>query len=275
MNREEIKKNIYPNLYKRGRSILEYIENISFIFYIFSRLCSSGKLLSDFVRRSRSRARFLRYLLVVGKREQYKGPVIRDEVRPVPRLASRTITLRELESLRTGLPIEGRERERARKTTASLFPFPHLSLFSRSSLRWSLRWSSYFENRMITRLRSRFPATCSRSGRVEDEYILLVEGFFLLLSRVERRHSLERSSLAWAISGQGRQRRFKDEEGESEPQRGKLLLYTRRLCLWEEKNQYARTHTHICIQISLCNCVGTIVKGTAMRVVRAKRSGFG
>lgn len=49
---------------------------------------------------------FLHYLLAVGKQEQdkqprNKGPVIRDGVRPGPRLASRTITLRELESVQT------------------------------------------------------------------------------------------------------------------------------------------------------------------------------
>lgn len=61
-------------------------------------------------------APFLYYLLAVGKQEQDKrprdkGPVIRDGVRPVPRLASRTITLRELESVQTGPDQESSEEE--------------------------------------------------------------------------------------------------------------------------------------------------------------------
>lgn len=58
-------------------------------------------------------------------------------------------------------------------------PLPHLRLsprfFSRPSFLLPYPYASYFENRMITRLRSRFPATCSRFGGVEGEYILSVE----------------------------------------------------------------------------------------------------
>lgn len=61
-------------------------------------------------------APFLYYLLAVDKQEQDKrpkdkGPVIHDGVRPVPRLASRTITLRKLESVQTGPDQESSEEE--------------------------------------------------------------------------------------------------------------------------------------------------------------------
>lgn len=71
-------------------------------------------------------ASFLYYLLAVGKQEQDKqprdkGPVIRDGVRPVPRLASRTITLRELESVQTGPDQESKEE--GKRELSSLFLF--------------------------------------------------------------------------------------------------------------------------------------------------------
>lgn len=123
-------------------------------------------------------APFLRHLLAVGKQEQDKqprdkGPVIRDGVRPVPRLASRTITLRELESVQTGTR-SGESREKRGRESVSF----SLYIFLRPFL-GSCPYVSYFKNRMITRLRSKFPATCSRSGGVEGEYILSREALSL------------------------------------------------------------------------------------------------
>lgn len=138
---------------------------------------------------------FLYYLLAVGKQKQDKqprdkGPVIRDGVRPVPRLASRTITLRELESAQT------RSREQGRREERTLFLLrPFLG---------SCPYASYFENRMITRLRSRFPATCSRSGGVEGEYILSREA----LSAEALQRSRSRVSYLEGERGQRRERRF-------------------------------------------------------------------
>lgn len=105
------------------------------------------------------------------KRPRDKGPVIRDGVRPVPRLASRTITLRKLESVQTGSDRE-KKREKARERTRRQTSLFSLYLFS-SFLPISSLCASYFVNRMITRLRSRAPrATCSRFAGVEGEYIL-------------------------------------------------------------------------------------------------------
>lgn len=56
------------------------------------------------------------------KRPRDKGPVIRDGVRPVPRLASRTITLRKLESVQTGS-----DREKKRENKQANFPFLSVS----------------------------------------------------------------------------------------------------------------------------------------------------
>lgn len=147
---------------------MKYIIPLS-LFYFFihvrhAKNCSSTDLCVQNV---------LCHLLTVDKQERDKrprdkGPVIRDGVRPVPRLASRTITLRELESVQTGSDQE-KKRERASELPLSLIS----SSLSSSFCPISSLCASYFVNRMITRLRSRAPrATCSRSAGVEGEYIL-------------------------------------------------------------------------------------------------------
>jgi len=75
----------------------------------------------------------------VGKQEQDKqprdkGPVIHDGVRPVSRLASRTITLRELESVRTGPDQESREEEKREREKKRELLFSSLHLSSSFSL---------------------------------------------------------------------------------------------------------------------------------------------
>lgn len=66
-------------------------------------------------------------------------------------------------------------------------------------------YAFYFENRMITRLRYRFPATCSRSEKVEGEYILSGEG----PKALRRQRSCSRVSHLGCRDERGR---FKDEE---------------------------------------------------------------
>jgi len=65
---------------------------------------------------------------------------------------------------------------------------------------------------MITRLRSRFPATCSRSGGVEGEYIL--SGEALSAEALQR----SRSRVSYLEGSSDVRGGFKDEEGESEPE---------------------------------------------------------
>lgn len=83
---------------------------------------------------------------------------------------------------------------------------------------------------MITRLRSRFPATCSRSGRVEGEYIL--SGEALSVEALQR----SRSRVSYLEGDSDERGSFKDEEGESEPEE---RFYYR--IAWGVD---ARTHTH-------------------------------
>lgn len=101
-----------------------------------------------------------------------RDPVIRDGVRPVPRLASRTITLRELESAQDW--IRSREREREEEIKSKL-PFSLISLhLSSSFFPIPSLCASYFVNRMITRLRSRalpaLPAPAPLESKVNIYY---------------------------------------------------------------------------------------------------------
>lgn len=70
---------------------------------------------------------------------------------------------------------------------------------------------------MITRLRSRFPATCSRSGGVEGEYILSREA---LSAEALQRGRSRVSYLEGGGGGSDVRGGFKDEEGAG----GTLLL---------------------------------------------------
>lgn len=185
---------------------------------------SRGKLLFN---RSWCSERFLCYLAADkqkrDKRPRDKGPVIRDGVRPVPRLASRTITLRKLESVFRLDPIlreeENKHQTREKERWASLFS--HLSLhLSSSFFPISSLCASYFVNRMITRLRSRAPrATCSRSAGVEGEYILSGE------VPAKRGTSHNVAALAWATSEA--ETREEGSRTKKENRRAALLLYER------------------------------------------------
>lgn len=110
---------------------------------------------------------------------------------------------------------------------------------------------------MITRLRSRFPATCSRFGGVEGEYILSME-------RIQGRYytSTQRGrSRVSELGGRDERGGFKDE-GESRSRRRVPLLYGK--VAWGVD---ARIHTHI------YTCAYTSRRGRATVCVERFRVG--